>query len=97
MRFARPQNCCAQGSTSDNKRAVQLSPTTWQLQKFHIATEISTWLMIQADLSRGGGPAHSVSEALLNLSDPFIPAVEHALIPLGVQQLSPGVQPDCLT
>mmetsp|Transcript_5701 Transcript_5701/g.23522 ORF Transcript_5701/g.23522 Transcript_5701/m.23522 type:complete len:1185 (+) Transcript_5701:1625-5179(+) len=43
-------------------------------------------------LTGGGGPAEGVVEALLNLARALVARSEHALVPLGVEQLGAGVQ-----
>ena len=52
---------------------------------------------MKTDLARCCGPAHGVGQALLDLAHSLIPAVQHALVPLRVQQLGACVQPHSLS
>ena len=45
------------------------------------------------DGAGGGRPADGVGEALLDLAHALVAAGQHALVPLGVEQLCPRVQP----
>ena len=46
-------------------------------------------------LSRCGRPANCVGETLLDFPHTLISTVQHALVPLGVQQLGARIQPHC--
>mmetsp|Transcript_25720 Transcript_25720/g.64239 ORF Transcript_25720/g.64239 Transcript_25720/m.64239 type:complete len:1163 (-) Transcript_25720:603-4091(-) len=48
------------------------------------------------DGARGSGPAHGVAEALGDLADALVAAGNHALVPLGVEELGARVEADGL-
>ena len=48
------------------------------------------------NLTGGGGPAHGVTETLLDLTDTLVASGKHTLVELGVQELGTGIESDGL-